>query len=112
MHKVFIKRKPSRNSAEDFSCTVMVGNNNFPLQLNPNDCSLLAFLLKEDEEFKKKGEIEKPLFISKSDFEDKDSGEKIEFISYVFNIGESQFKLRPRPEDKRLLSYLLKDELN
>lgn len=107
--KVFIKRKATRNAAEDFSCTVEIGNNIFPLLLNPNDGSLLSFLLKQDEEFNKKGEIEKDLIISKDSFEDKEKEEKIEYLSYIFFIGEVPFKLRPKPEDRRLLSFLLKD---
>ena len=107
--KVFIKRKPTRNSAEDFSCTFTIGNQFFPLSLKPNDTEFLSFLLNQNEEFVKAGEVELPLFIEKRNFTDKDE-KVVEYISYEISVQNVTFELKPEVKHKRLLGYLLEKE--
>ncbi len=106
--KLFIKRNATRG-VEDFSFTFETSKQFYPLYLNSNDTSLLSYLLKQDETYVKDGEIELDLTIEKKFFFDINNNEKVEYISYSFELKNATFNLKPRTEDKRLLGYLLKD---
>ena len=107
--KLFIKRKAVRG-VEDFTFTVEIEKQFYPLYLSPNDSPLLAYLLQNEETYTKDGEIELDLSIERKSFNDKDNDNaKIEYIAYSFTLDDAEFNLKPRTEDKRLLGYLLKD---
>lgn len=56
-----------------------------------------------------KKELKKEVVISYRDFTN-DDGEIISYLSIELPIGGEKIRLAPKSEDKRLLSFLLKDE--
>ena len=107
--KLYIKRNAYKG-VEDLSLNFQIDKKTFPLQLNGNDRNLLLYLLEEDELFKNSGEIETDLIIEKKSFIDHDNdGEEIQYLCYMFSCGGADFKVKPRQEDKRLLSFLLRN---
>lgn len=59
----------------------------------------------------KKKELRLPLTVSEDMFVTED-GEKIKYFSYRLKIGDEIFKLTPKPDDKRMLNYLLREMID
>ena len=75
--------------------------------LKPRDAEkdLLYYLLEGLPAFGEKP-ISLPVEITKEQFTD-EHGESFDYYAYTFTLERKEFKLKPRPEDKRLLTYLL-----
>ncbi len=102
------KAKPTEQSSAKFAVTLYVEEQAFKGSVNPTDVSMINFLLAKDEDFKTYGIIELPLTIDQKEFVN-DDNDRIKYFEYSFTYQGEEFYVRPSKEDKRLLSYILKD---
>lgn len=94
------------SNIEYVSYTSVVDGESFTFKVSDADKNLLNYLLESMPDFGKKP-FDLPLVVTKEKFKS-DSGEEIDYFAYTLKLGKKEIKLKPRAEDKRLLTHLLK----
>ena len=87
------------------SLTLNLNGETFILKPADTDKNLLNYLLENMPDFGKKP-FNLPLEITKEQFTS-DNGDSIDYFAYTLKLGRKEFKLKPRAEDKRLLTHFL-----